>query len=713
MALTLQVQPVYYAREPDHDWLPGKEPYAHQREVYRLTLEALERGEFLCVFNTSATGGGKTFANFAYPLKHRKPVVGIYPTNELVADQCRALTELAGELANGAQLHHVDSRTLDKWEAEIEAHGHPHTLETILNWQDAVLTNPDLVYLTFFGLYARSEQSPGLNQRLHQVLADYPLFVFDEFHLYNVKQVGNVATMIGAMHAVQPERGKVFLFASATPAPLLLEALQRLNIRTETVQAQEVLAESPGVYCVAHPVKLIVLPSNLSGWQALETLTAEFDRVREFLAAYPEAKSVFILDAVADAMRLAAQLRAEFGVEQVGEVHGLSSAVGRREALRRRHTVGTATIEVGIDLRGDTEKDLLVFEAKTAAQFIQRFGRLARHLKSTTVPNRAIALVPQYVYEFLRDQLGESAGLTRSKLTALLEDGYRSVNQFCGYFKRYTPVEAFEARNFISHQMQPDDYSQVKVSLDSMITALSQREIDGIAKEYAWLRGHELLAPLHTFRGTGFDVALIDKTETTGCPLKTYDVFFVLRRTKFQELLPGAFWQEVKWMEQDFPQEIASQRRRLGLIGPEPGDLLGLYGYFQVAAVLDDPRKVWLETYQSRVREMEKLTTITGLYLAAEGTSTSALCEINRLLSKKPLVCWIGRQKPWTIQFTRGLPPLFEIYELRVKGSGGRVVATRSIAFGQNAYFLDCLRWQPPEDELLEESTKQDSEGSD
>lgn len=45
----------------------------------------------------------------------------------------------------------------------------------------------------------------------------------------------------------------------------------------------------------------------------------------------------------------------------------------------------------------------------------------------------------------------------------------------------------------------------------------------------------------------------------------------------------------------------------------------------------------------------------------------------------------------------RALPPLFEIYELLVKNIQGAVRYHWSIAFGQNAYFLDCLSYQESE----------------
>ncbi len=63
-------------------------------------------------------------------------------------------------------------------------------------------------------------------------------------------------------------------------------------------------------------------------------------------------------------------------------------------------------------------------------------------------------------------------------------------------------------------------------------------------------------------------------------------------------------------------------------------------------------------------------------------------------LRKKRLVAWFTDRHPTALRLGRSLPPLFEVYELRVRGTGGRIRnAAWSIAFNQNAFFLDSLVW--------------------
>jgi CRISPR-associated helicase Cas3 len=689
--IRLQLEPVAYP-VLDADWLPGKRPYPHQVETLRHMQQALERGESLCLFNASVTGGGKTLASFAYTLLTTKPAVGVYPTNELIEDQRRALQ---AEFPNEQRLFKIDSRELDRLEVDYERHGHARTLEMVLAWQPTILTNPDILYLVFFGCYIPKEKTKalmGLSERLHQRLIQNDIFIFDEFHLYNTKQIGNVATMIGALHALQRNRGKVFIFSSATPAQTMADLLDRLDIPFKTIKPPVVPPDTPNGRVVAHPVELFLVPADLAGWQAQEAIREHFALICDFVHDYPEARAVFILDSVAGAVRLASELKSHFGEPNVGEVHGLSSEDARREALRRRFTVGTSTIEVGIDFKDEHEKDLLIFEARAAAQFIQRLGRIGWHQKAAAIPNRSIALVPEYVHNFLKERLGTETSIGRQQLTDLVYDAYRTPNQFRSYLRRYTPVEAHALKEFVVHQFQPDDRPRIEHALTHTVEVMSERETSKIERQHNWLVACRMLAPLQSFRGHGLEVALWDNTERIGSPIKTYDLLFILRRGIFKELSGEEFFRRVEgWLEKH-PEEERPLRRRLAMVGPDIDDLVGVYGYFELNGILPGARKVWFECYQSDIKEWHNLTCIQGLEV-----KTDPFCPVwrlNRLLRGKSFVVWLGRQDPFTLRFARGLPPLFEVYELRVRSNVGPRESRGSITFNQNAYFLDCLHWE-------------------
>lgn len=171
--------------------------------------EALERKETLCLFLVTPTGSGKTLASYTHSILTGELVLGVYPTNELIADQERALKAEFEALGTNRVLR-VDSSELDRWQVDFDLKRHSETLETLLRWQPVLLTNPDILFYLFFGLY---QGQPGIAQRLFTLVGDvYSTFVFDEFHLYNIKQVADVAFLVGALQRINPARGRVFIF---------------------------------------------------------------------------------------------------------------------------------------------------------------------------------------------------------------------------------------------------------------------------------------------------------------------------------------------------------------------------------------------------------------------------------------------------------------------------------------------------------------------
>ena len=251
MIVQVDVAPMGY-EQLKTEWLPSRCPYGYQWKAFQQMKEALEANQTLCLFLVTPTGSGKTLASYAYSILHGKPAIGVYPTNELIADQERAL-QLEYEVVQGWSdwAMKVDSRRLDFWQTNLELKRHGETLEALLNWQRVVLTNPDILYYIVFGRYPAL---PGLRERLFSHLADiYSLFVFDEFHLYNVKQIANVAFLIGALQAIQPNRGRAFVFASATPQPLFRSLLEdRLGVLVQELKAEP--SDAPEARTIAHPL---------------------------------------------------------------------------------------------------------------------------------------------------------------------------------------------------------------------------------------------------------------------------------------------------------------------------------------------------------------------------------------------------------------------------------------------------------------------------
>jgi len=687
--LSVNVEPLAYA-QVDDGWLPGYRPYAYQSRVYRRVQEALAGKETLCLFLTTPTGSGKTLASYAYAINHQMPALGVYPTNELIRDQERALTAWI-DPDQEYRLLRIDSAQLDDWQSKLELQRHSETLERLLHWEPTILTNPDILFYTFFGLYGGPE---GVGRRLFALIGRYRLFVFDEFHLYNVKQMADMAFLVGTLHSINPAYGRVFIFASATPeSPAMPWLRDRLHLPVEVIAGEP--SDAPEARTIAHPLQLTLLPADLRRWKGVEALLEYLPEIQRFIQTRPQARLVTILDSVAGAIETARALRDLFPNQPVGEVHGFSSDQERAEALRKPFTVGTSTIEVGIDFKDEAEKDVLIFEARTASQFIQRFGRLARHAKShPDIPNWAIALVPEYVYHFMAGRM-TAPSISRQVLYDLIEEAYQKPEDFGRYLHVHAAAEFQEAVAKALTMFQPDDYPRIQIGLTGTVQALTDKPAGSAWALYRRYRDEErILAPLLTFRGSGFEAAVLDRRGTDpGFPAKRYNLLFLLRRGVLEELDEEEYLTQLKALSDRWPEEVAREQRYSGRIGRGPDELLGVYGYFTLTGLLDRGRRVWFEVSQDQVAGRQaQVTVIEGLEVATQ--PELRLRQLNRFLRRKQIVTWFADRHPASIQLGRALPPLFEVYELRVRRPGGGLSDTAwSIVFNQDAFFVDSLGW--------------------
>ena len=205
-------------------------PYPHQAETLCITRQALVNGETVCIFNASVTGSGKTLANFAAALTLGTPTIGVYPTNELISDQKRGL--IGEGRFREEDIETINSEKLDELQEAIRTRSHVQALETVLGlWQlKAVLTNPDILYLAMYNLFGYGRKVKSYRDRVFQhIINNFPVLVFDEFHLYNAKQVANVAFIVGTIAWLAPDKPHVFIFSSATPQEIR-NYLERLEL---------------------------------------------------------------------------------------------------------------------------------------------------------------------------------------------------------------------------------------------------------------------------------------------------------------------------------------------------------------------------------------------------------------------------------------------------------------------------------------------------
>ena len=690
MSITVNIPAVAYDQE-NQAWLPDLKPYPYQWQALQLVQQAFESEETLCLFLVTPTGSGKTLTSYAYSLQTGQSVLGVYPTNELIRDQEKSLAPLYKEFLGWDEwVYRIDSKELDKWALEFEERRHSDILERMLNWNRVLLTNPDILYYIAFGQYAKGNKSQ--RRRLLATLVDnYKLMVFDEFHLYNVKQTADVVFFITALQAINPNAGRVFIFASATPESPAIDWLKKLNIRVEKLQAFP--SKTSDARIIAQPLRLTLLPADLRRWKGQETIVENLPLLDQFVDQHPEARIVSILDSVAGSINLAQELRSRYPAKQVGEVHGLSSDEERKQALEAAITVGTSTIEVGIDFKDETAKDVLIFEAHTDSKFLQRFGRLARHKKAENIPNWAVALVPEYVYHFLAGKIDLKLPLTREKLYELIREAYNSPEEFSAYLRKHAAVEFFEAKDLIKSLFQQDVRQPIVDGIDRSIHRLTGKTAKQAKGAYYDYKERGILAPLLTFRGANFQTAILDDRGTDiGFPAKRYSLMFLLRRGSFEELSEKEYLSYLEKFTGKWPEDTSREIRFGSPIGRDSDDLLGVYGYCKLNGLLEQGRKVWFELDIDDVSGRKgEMCVVQGLQVRTDPPVRLRL--LNKLLRKKAIVAWFMDKPPAQIQIGRSLPHLFAIYELHVDMGGGAPDKNWTIAFNQNAFFLDSLNW--------------------
>ena len=712
--MRIMVKELRYAtlREP---FIGELKPYEHQWETLKHVRAAIELCQTICVENTSVTGSGKTWANFAAAMLDNVRTCGIYPTNELLLDQYVSIRDRCG-----ANIAILDGQGMDDIMADqkhMRSHAHALAWATERDEYTAVLTNPDVLYLAMYDLYGQmfSTFNRSFGERVFRyMLARYPVIAFDEFHLYNPKQIANAAFMMGTAKELAPDRPHIFIFSSATPQEQFKHYAQRLELDVISVRSEPSL--SPQARVVCEPIEINLMPADLLHWRGSDAICTQLDSILSWAdSCIPQARGVFIVDSVYEAKGIADQLRQKYEPACVGEVHGYMDDGARATALLCRFSVGTTTIDVGVDLTGPKTKEFLVCEARSAAQAIQRLGRLGRQGReshSITVPNRAWLAVPEYVYEYVKNRSSDGAIYDRTELNKLLTEAYLDYENFAAYTTKYSPLEAVAACERIRKQDFEDTRGPAEEKLHRLVPTLYDKHIPsdqqqaeqsyqkylkcqravwgkfGTKTKQANSKGsHYYLSDLESFRGgmeCDFTVAIYDELDNQlGIkPVKTYNLLFALRRTQCEELSGRAFAELLRrkhpasadqWLEQIKHQHIL--------------------GYLHVHELVEGKAKeVYFEISKpSNGLQFQRVKPLEGFRLDGNDVCLrNGKDSINERLREQKLNCWISEHNSFRLSTVLHLPPLFAIYQLHALNPNG-TYSKWSIAFGQDAFFLDSI----------------------
>ena len=636
------------------------------REHQVKTFDAIRDPDIDVVFNTAMTGDGKSLAAYLSALTEGKAILAMYPTNELIKDQKRQVQDYCQWFARHIACDKMFSERLSELRTELtDLRGQKAAIEHLALKNPILLTNPDIFNLIANFHYLNPEyENP--DQLVQHIIDYYDLFVFDEFHIYDVSQVISVLTTM--LYFIEQGRGKFekkkFVFLSATPNPLLLNCLEKANLRYEIIEGSyhHDSLGSPDWSRICAPFDLHF---HATGRQTEEWVENHYQQIAKWFDENPSSRGAIIVNSVAAAKRICAFLkeRNEAGdfLLSVGENTGLSNQEERRFALHESDLlIGTSTVDVGVDFK----INFLVFEAMDSGSWIQRLGRLGRHSEyekpdGTVMKfDRFVAhsLLPKYVYERAEQIIPSNSEIDKETLIDLMRNEveekrvFSPINDFRNYRKSWGWLHASHIINTLGHPRLRENYASEREKLTQVYSDIFETDIEmRSTKWYFAVKKNQpeiIDAGVIRFRGeTPFTCGILDKTDGK---IKDYNLLWVLQNA------------EVEYMEKtDFKRECQIQKvpfRRFQYVDV----YLRLHEY-------RSERERFHLTQKRKIREQftdtcyRQLHTLKGFEIDG---NFSEINKINRWLSVKPLLCLIRKEPVSDLRRRLRLPPMFSIFRL-------------------------------------------------
>lgn len=650
----------------------------HQVKTYR----AIQNPEVDVVFNTAMTGDGKSLAAYLPALVDNRSVLAMYPTNALIQDQEEQIKSYWASFKRDITPGRMFSERLYELRAELQLQRQANAINYLRQQHEILLTNPDIFNLIANFEYVSERENP--DWLLQTILDSYDVFLFDEFHLYDVSQVVSVLTAM--LHVIEQTRQtrqrKKFVFLSATPSPLLLGCLERSGVRYEIVkgdyQSENIDGREWTQICAPFTLHFHAVGRQTEAW-----VHSHYRELAAWFTDNPGSRGAIIVNSVAAAKRIVTFLKerrdaGDFPLS-VGENTGMSNKAERDFALRESDLlVGTSTVDVGVDFK----INYLVFEALDAGSWIQRLGRLGRH-RGYERDGKEVAfnnfvghsLLPKYVVERI-----EGAGLlspSEIDKATLIETMrqerkerriFSPVNDFRYYRKCWGWMHPARVINTLEHPRLRDNYASVRGQLTETYGNVFEVDISERVKWYYAIsqKMPEIVdsAVVH-FRGeTPFTCGILDETDGH---VKDYNLLWVLRNA------------ETEWMDkQEFMREI--ERR-----GLQPHKYRYVDVYLRVLKYRAEPERLRIchrDAILDRFPEDAYRTPRVLSGFRIDGHFQD-LTKINRSLRRKKFLCLIRKERAEELKIRLRLPPLFGIFPL-IDSEGNEL----SVVFSKDALLL-------------------------
>jgi CRISPR-associated endonuclease/helicase Cas3 len=670
------------------------EPYAHQRE-----LRDLFRTEesFLAV-NDSPTGGGKTMSWLTPVVESGEHALAVYPTNALIHDQERGLRSEFDEkfpdttLGEDTVLLTVTADTLRSEYAETfpEADSNGDRLRLLLyrkisrtEKQVILLTNPDVFVMMRRHLYGR-EGDPGSEIR---TLNEFQTIVVDEFHRAGHKERNTLMFLLDEMYDLDDFRCALsrIVLLSATPTDRLerrfAEAMSppyvRVTERTETVERRPFSDEpTPSWGAVMPPVDLDVRSASTFG-TVDELLGDDWEATREFAAR--EGKTVFILDGIREVDDVYGRLDAELGEQDVVRIDGFHRGDLKRKLLNFDVLVSNSAVEVGINFTVDR----LVFAAHNRASFLQRLGRL----RTETECQSARCYVPSTVARELESH-SRSEAVSREELAETLGRAYRNPRDRESFDWRYSAAEAYHHIRRRERDAPPGLAERIRERGWERITdhfATSEGITRADVERYADIIDGSVEDTLRWYRGDSLQVLVYDCTGEARDPIRSYDLFYLLRhgdvtfysRSEFERVVPAEHYGTI---DSTVPY-VAGFCTYDGTIPPNED------GYGR-GVVLEATPEIYGWVNEEESTNVRTPRIVDDLSVDVNVTDGSRRLDgieaLREGMDELGLLCYVVDDRPGKAKNRYDLGPFFFLYGIQIADN------LCSIALGTDALYLHC-----------------------
>lgn len=563
-------------------------PYGHQVIARNLIRS---RNEFF-LFLTAPTGSGKT-ESWAIPALREDNlgvVLALYPTNALAEDQYRTLTELRDKIAPERRIEFITAERLGLLREEYSFRmTKGEVFEDILRslYRDGggvVVSNPDIFMYALKNVYSYPYLTASLRNFVSTV-------VFDEFHLYDLRQSDFILFLLHDLLLSQNCSMKKFMFLSATPEEGMIKKIRDV-IGGDLVVAgpsceEQIIDSRP----VLPEVAIEFIPvQKFSGGQEF------INRFDSFLSFKGDFRTAVILDSAIEVAVVSAFLRENTSFK-ICEQSGF-----RKDPMDKPFDIliGNKAVEVGIDFKGEYAIQRLVFSAFSVSEFLQRFGRLRN--PNPEIEYKAICYAPGSVC----DHFSEVGRISREDLKVSLIRTMKDPRVFENFRWRWGFFEAWEYLNQRATGISAQDVianNQKRKFLPQTGGMSSDLSQEYLIQGYNLLYSHylseigpspesvqTLLPPLKKcddqvldvmeelshFRGSGFSLLMFFEPSGEIC---RYDLFFLLRWAVMEVVEKGTF-----------VRRIPSSKRK-GMKDLERG----VMGYVIVSGLRDRARRVKLE----------------------------------------------------------------------------------------------------------------------